>query len=214
MIKNNDCVKIEYDAYDSESMALFDTTSNATAKKHGLLQEGKNYGPIKLIVGKGFAIKGLEESLIGKKEGESYEIKIPASKGFGIWTQNLTENLKISAFTDKKINPVKGMFVNINGRIAKIAFVGNRLVKVDYNHPLSSKDLLYKVKVLKIITDEKDIIDCAIEGLIGENAKSEIIGEELIIKSKVEMPKEYQSLLEKELKIITNKGYKIAFKTE
>ncbi len=214
MIKNNDCVKIEYDAYDSESMALFDTTSSATAKKNGLEQEGKNYGPITLIIGKGFAIKGLEESLIGKKEGENYEVKIPASKGFGIWTQNLTENLKISAFIDKQINPVKGMFVNIDGRIAKIAFVGNRLVKVDYNHPLSNKDLLYKVKVSKIITDEKDIINCAIEGLMGEGVKYELIGEKLAIKSNVQLPEEYQKMLEKELKTIINKGYKVAFKKE
>jgi peptidylprolyl isomerase len=214
MIKENDCVKIEYDAYDSESMALFDTTSKETAKKHGLEQEGKNYGAIKLIIGKGFAIKGLEESLIGKKEGDNYEEKIPAIKGFGIWTQNLTENLKISAFTDKQINPVKGMFVNIDGRMARIAFVGNRLVKVDYNHPLSNKDLLYKVKVIKIITDEKDIINCAIEGLMGEEVKSEIIGEELVIKSNTPIPEDYQKLLEKELKTIINEGYKVAFKKE
>jgi len=214
MIKNNDCVELEYDAYEAESKALFDTTNAQTAKKHGLEQEGKSYKPAKIIIGKGFIVKGLDESLIGKKEGESYTVNVPAIKGFGIWSAKMTENLKLSTFIEKKINPVKGMFVNIDNRMAKILFVGDRLVKVDYNHPLANKDLIYEVKVKKIITDEQDIANCAINGLLGDDFSAKLEGKELKIKGKAKIPEELREIMEKSIKEMLKKDYKLVFETE
>jgi FKBP-type peptidyl-prolyl cis-trans isomerase 2 len=214
MIKNNDCVEIEYNAYDAETKALFDTTSNAAAKKHGLEQEGKKYSPINIIVGKGFVIKGLDESLVGKKEGDEYNIAIPAEKGFGIWSSKLTENIRINTFIEKEINPVKGMFVNIDGKMARVSFVGDRLVKVDYNHPLANKSLIYEVKVKKIIEDEKERAECIVSNVFGDNFKASLNGDELKIKGKAEIPKQLRELMEKELKEMLKKDYKLVFETE
>ncbi|MFA5333730.1 MAG: FKBP-type peptidyl-prolyl cis-trans isomerase [Candidatus Nanoarchaeia archaeon] len=214
MIKNNDCVTIEFNAYDAQNRALFDTTSQAVAKKHGLEQEEKTYTPIDIIVGKGFVVKGLDESLIGKKEGDSYEVTIPAIKGFGLWSSKLTENIRINTFIEKEINPVKGMFVNIDDRMAKISFVGDRLVKVDYNHPLCNKDLIYEVKVKKIIEDEEERARCVINNVFGNNFKASLKGNELKIKGKTQIPKQFQELIEKELKEMLKKDYKLVFETE
>ncbi|MFA5333767.1 MAG: FKBP-type peptidyl-prolyl cis-trans isomerase [Candidatus Nanoarchaeia archaeon] len=214
MIKENDCVEIEFNAYDAENKALFDTTSQAVAKKYGLEQEEKTYNPITIIVGKGFIVKGVDESLIGKKEGDSYEITIPAEKGFGLWSSKLTENIRINTFIEKEINPVKGMFVNIDDRMAKISFVGDRLVKVDYNHPLCNKSLLYEVKIKKIIEDEEQRAKCVISNVFGDNFKASLKGDELKIKGKTQIPKQFQELIEKELKEMLKKDYKLVFETE
>lgn len=214
MIKDNDCVTIEFNAYDAENKALFDTTSQAVAKKYGLEQEEKSYSPITIIVGKGFVVKGLDGSLIGKKEGDSYETNISAEKGFGIWSSKLTENIRINTFIEKEINPVKGMFVNIDDRMAKISFVGNRLVKVDYNHPLCNKDLIYEVKVKKIVTDDEERVKCVISNVFGDNFKASLKGDELKISGKTEIPKQFQDLMAKELKEMLKKDYKLVFETE
>jgi FKBP-type peptidyl-prolyl cis-trans isomerase SlyD len=214
MIKDNDCVTIEFNAYDAENKALFDTTSNAVAKKHGLEQEGKLYSPVTIIVGKGFIVKGLDESLIGKKEEESYEITIPAQKGFGVWSSKLTENIRINTFIEKEINPVKGMYVNIDEKMAKISFVGNRLVKVDYNHPLCNKNLFYEVKVKKIVKDEEKRVKCVISNVFGDNFKASVKDDELKIKGKTKIPKQIQELIGKEIKEMLKKDYKLVFETE
>ena len=211
MIKTLDCVEIEYNAYDSETKAMFDTTSDAVAKKNGLSQEGKKFKPIKLIVGKNFIVQGLDESLIGKKEGDSYTINIPSAKGFGVWTSKLTENIKLNVFTEKKINPVRGMFVNIDNRMAKVAFVSNRVVKVDYNHPLSGKDLIYEVKVTKMLNSDAEKIECFINNLLGDSFKVNIKGEEVKINSKIEVPEQLKEMLKKELKEMLKKDCELVF---
>jgi len=214
MIKNNDCVEIEYDAFDADTKALFDTTSNATAKKHGLETDGKTYSAVKIIVGKNFVVKGLDESLVGKKAGEEYKITVSPEKGFGLWTAKLTENLRINTFIEKEINPVKGMFVNIDNRMAKISFVGDRLVKVDYNHPLANKNLLYEVKVKKIIEDEEEKVKCVISNVFGDSFKASLKGDELKIKGKTEIPKQFKEMVQKEIKEMLKKDYKLVFETE
>lgn len=214
MIKENDCVKLEYDAYEAENNRLFDTTNNDTAKKHGLEQQEKEYKPIQIIAGKGFIVKGLDESLIGKKKGDKYEIKIPVEKGFGKWDTKLTENIRTNVFLEKNINPAKGTFVNIDGRMAKIVFASNRMVKVDYNHPLSGKDLIYKVRILDESNDEKSVIDCMISNLLSDEFKAKIDGKSVKISGKMEIPKEFLDLISKELKEILKKDYELSFEKD
>ena len=56
----------------------------------------------------------------------------------------------------KGINPYVGAELEIDGKPAIVRSVGAGRVQLDYNHPLAGRNILYKVKVTKNISDEKD----------------------------------------------------------
>ena len=62
---------------------VFDSSIQADAQKAGLNQPGRNYEPLKVIVGTGGVIKGWDEGLLLLNEGSKAEFIIPSSLGYG-----------------------------------------------------------------------------------------------------------------------------------
>ncbi len=54
------------------------------------------------------------------------------------------------------MNPVPGMKISSNGSTGKILTVNGGRVKVDFNHELAGKDLIYDVEVTEIIDDVEE----------------------------------------------------------
>jgi len=138
--------------YVVESNEVFDTTIEEEAKKAGLYKAEHIYEPIVVAVGKGWVVKGLDESLIGRKEGEEYTVEVPAEKGYGE-----RDPKKIKVFTEKRLRElgVKGRLspgevVLVNGVPAIVRVVSSGRVLLDFNPPLAGKALKYKVIVRKI----------------------------------------------------------------
>jgi FKBP-type peptidyl-prolyl cis-trans isomerase 2 len=52
-----------------------------------------------------------------------------------------------------------GLYVTVNDRIGIIRTVNGGRCLVDFNHPLSGKELVYKIKPLKKITDKKKQVE-------------------------------------------------------
>jgi len=58
----------------------------------------------------------------------------------------------------KGVNPYVGAELEIDGRPAVVRSIGAGRVQVDYNHPLAGRQIVYKLKVVEHVTDEKDKI--------------------------------------------------------
>ncbi|PIU62787.1 peptidylprolyl isomerase [archaeon CG07_land_8_20_14_0_80_38_8] len=212
MIKENDCVKINYNAYVKESKSLFDTTSEAVAKEMGIYQQGNEYEPIRVIVGRGFVVKGLDKSLENREAGGKYEIIVPASEGFGDWTNKLTENIKMKSFRDKGINPETGMLINVDNKIGRVMFVSRgRFAKLDYNHPLAGKDLIYDVEILEILEKPEDKVNTIVYSLLGKQAKISFEEKNIGIKTAAEIPENLKKAVEELVKETLKKGYTLSF---
>lgn len=62
---------------------VFDTSVEKVAKKNGLFIPGKTYNPLKITVGKGDVIKGLDDGVVGMKVGQTKTLTIPPEEGYG-----------------------------------------------------------------------------------------------------------------------------------
>jgi len=153
-IKEGDFVNIDY--VGEVDGKIFDLTDEKLAKEKGLYEENKKYGPVTIVVGAGHVIKGLDESLIGKNVGDEYEVDVPPEKGFGKKNPKLLKIIPERVFKEQKLTPHAGMAVTVNGLLGYIISVSGGRVIVDFNHPLASRTLHYKVKINKLIDDKKE----------------------------------------------------------
>ena len=66
-------------------------------------------------------------------------------------------------FKRQGMTPVQGMKIQSEGATGKILTVNGGRVKVDFNHELAGKDLVYDVEVTEVIDDEEEKIKSMIE---------------------------------------------------
>lgn len=138
-VNENSVVTIEYTGK-LEDGRVFDTT------------EGKK--PFKVALGKGLIIKGLEKALVGKKEGDEFDVALKSDEAYGPKREGLTQELPKNSLPEK-IPREKGVVMQLSypdGKnvLATIVDVKDDKVKVDLNHPLAGKDLNFHIKVLKV----------------------------------------------------------------
>jgi len=152
VFQNGDFVEIEYTGMIKEGSVVFDTTSEEVAKEKGIHNPRVRYGSISVCLGEGHILSGLDRQLIGKDVGE-YKFEIPAESAFGKKSAKLLRLIPQKVFTQQKIQPFTGREVNIDGMNGIVRSVGGGRTIVDFNHPLAGKDLVYKVNLIRQVTD-------------------------------------------------------------
>lgn len=118
-------------------------------------------GPIQFLHGYGNIIPGLESQIEGMKLGEEKEILVKAEHAYGSYDPDLEVDFPLSSFPEnfeiKLGHPMR--MQDDKGRIfTGIAIaISDETVKLDLNHPLAGKDLLFKTKIkaLRHATDEE-----------------------------------------------------------
>jgi FKBP-type peptidyl-prolyl cis-trans isomerase 2 len=154
-VKENDFVEIEYTGKTKDDNYIFDTTNEKTAKENGLYDPRMmTYGPITICVGQHQVLEGLDKNIAGKETGKKYTVNLVAAEAFGKKDPKLLKIVNTNIFKKEKINPMPGLQVNIDGTIRTIKTVTGGRTIVDFNHPLSGKDISYELKVNSIVTDD------------------------------------------------------------
>jgi FKBP-type peptidyl-prolyl cis-trans isomerase 2 len=202
-IKKKDFIEIEYSGKTKDENIIFDTTNEEVSKKNNIHSEYSIYGPIIICVGEGQLLKGLDHRLEGQEIGE-YVFELKAEEAFGKKNAKLIKLVPISKFKDQGIRPEQGMQLNVDGNVCTIKSVSGGRILVDFNHPLSGKDLVYDIVVKRIVTDNKEKIKSLLNVIlsIGEkDAKIEINESEAKIKlKKKDIPKEVLDKMAEEIK--------------
>ena len=168
-IKKHDFVEIEYTGTLKEDNEVFDTTKEDVAKKQGFYRKGATYSPLVVCVGEQFLVKGLDECLIGKEIGKEYTVDISPEQGFGKKDTKLLQMIPANKFRQSDVQPFPGLKVNVDDAIGTIKTVSGGRVMVDFNHPLSGRDLSYTFTVLAVIDNEKRKVDAYFRHLGLEN---------------------------------------------
>ncbi len=184
-MQDGDFVQIEFVGRVKNTGEIFDLTDEALAKKEGVYQKESKYGPSLVIIGAKSVIPGVEEKIKGMKVGEEKEFEVSPADGFGSREPKLVQILSFTKFIQQKVNPIPGAFVNIDGRNCKIQSVSGGRVRVDFNHPLANKTLLYKLKIINEIKDATERVQGLLKyfGIEG-NVKIETDKCEIALKQK------------------------------
>jgi FKBP-type peptidyl-prolyl cis-trans isomerase 2 len=210
-IKEKDFVEIEYNGKISDSGQVFDTTDDKIAKKEEIYNEKMDYGPVIVCIGEKHLLPGLDKQVIGKETGKEYTIKIPAENGFGRKSAKLLKLVPAKVFKQQQIQPMPGLEINVDGQPGIIRTVSGGRIIVDFNHPLASKDLEYKIKLNKIIKDTKKKLESLLKLELNiQDIKVEVKEGKATIKK--DFPKELQDNIKKRIKDLIPEIKGIEFK--
>jgi len=173
-IKKGDFVELDYDGYIKDDHLLFDTTDEKKAKEHGIFSQKAEYGKIIICIGEHQILPGIDKFLEGKEPGK-YEINLKAEEAFGKKDSKLLKLIPSSAFKKSEVKPMQGLQVNIDGMIGTIRSVNGGRIIVDFNHPLSGKEIKYELKVDRIVDSDSEKVSAIVNLALGINdSKAEI----------------------------------------
>jgi FKBP-type peptidyl-prolyl cis-trans isomerase 2 len=168
MMKEGDFVRVNYVGTIKESGLVFEVTDAEEAKKRGLFNPQNTYGTLPAIIGAGFVIKGLEDALRGLKLKEKKKVTIKAEDGFGKRDSKLVKIFPEAEFHKNNVVPYQGMPVTINNMMGRVLSNSGGRVKVDFNHPLAGKELIYDLEIADFIGKKEDKVNAVLEFYYGK----------------------------------------------
>lgn len=189
-LQKGDFIVVEYTAKVKETGEVFDTTIEETAKKEHLYKEGDIYEPKLVVIGEGWVLKALDESLAMMDPEKTAPVEISPDKAFGFRDPEKVKRVPLRQLLSKEINPVLGARIELDGKTATVRAVGAGRVLLDYNPPLAGKTLVYEVTVKKKLETDGEKIAALIHR---RTPAVEQVKFEFTIKAKtvsVEMPEE------------------------
>ena len=140
-------------------MGKIDLNSSVTVNYTGKLEDGTVFDtsltegrePLSVTLGQGALIPGFENSLIGMGVGESKTIEINPEDAYG----QINEEAFVDVPKDKVPENVEvGMMLQTFGpagvSVVKVLEINEETVKIDANHPLAGKKLIFDVEVLSL----------------------------------------------------------------
>ena len=138
-VKTGNTIKVNYTGK-FEDGTVFDTS----------LTEGRE--PLETVLGQGNLIPGVEKGLLGMNEGENKTIEIEPTEAYGEYLDGLVNVVPPTQMPEGvKVGDVlqsSGERGTINVTVKEITEQG---VKIDANHPLAGKKLIFDVEVLEVV---------------------------------------------------------------
>jgi peptidylprolyl isomerase len=157
-LQKSDFIIIDYVAKVKETGEVFDTTVEETAKKEHLYKEGDIVESKLVVIGEGWVLKALDESLVTIDVGKPSTVEIPPDKAFGQRDPEKVKRVPLRQLLSKDINPSVGMRIEYGGKNATVRSMGAGRVLLDFNPPLAGKTLVYDVTIKKKLeTNEEKI---------------------------------------------------------
>lgn len=202
-ISKNDFIEIEFTARIKVNNEVFDTTVLEDAKK-AKLREGRkesDFKPIKICVGQGMVVKGMDDNLVNKEIGKEYEVELKPRDAFGDRNPALVRTVPLSVFSQKGVEPVAGAMLNIDNMLVRISAVTSGRVIVDFNNPLAGKDIVYKFKIVGKIDDLKEKVEVLANFFLGKT-DVKLEGNKATLEAEILLPEGFLAEFKKKLKDI------------
>lgn len=194
-LKENDFIEVEYVGKVKGNDMVFDTTDEKLAKESGIHNPNASYGAVVICLGNGQLLKGLDAGLIGKDVGK-HTIEISAEDGFGKKTAEMIQLIPTNKFKKEGLRPMVGMQINVDGMYGIVKSVSGGRTLVDFNHPLSSKELVYDITINKIVTDAQQKTEAFIRLALGMKDTTVTLAEgKATVTTGMELPAEAQKHL-------------------
>jgi len=160
--EKGDFVLIDYVAKVKETGEVFDTTVEDVAKKERLYKEGEIYEPKLVVIGEGWVLKALDESLLNLELNKAAPVEISPDKAFGNRDPEKVRLVPLRRLTAKGITPQLGMRLEFEGKLAIVRTLGAGRVQLDFNPPLAGKTLVYEVTAQKKLETKEEKLNALI----------------------------------------------------
>ncbi len=213
-VKKGDFIELEYTGK-LVSGKIFDTNVKAVGEKEHIHK--KEYTPLFVCVGEKFVIKGLDEKLESIEEGKDYTFEISAGEAYGKKNPKLVRVVSKALFTKQKMNPHPGMQINAEGMAGLVRSVSGGRVTVDFNHPLAGKDLVFDVKVVKLIKLANEKVDGLLNSFMGlpkDKYNLELKESKLKIETEIPIPDHMLSFVKEKISKLVPEVKSIEFSTK
>lgn len=201
-IKEGDWIELDFIGRVKRTGQIFDLTKEDVAKKEGLYQEQQEYRPLKVRIGSQQLLTGLDKATVGKDVGKTFKVIIKPEEAFGRRNPKLIQLTSLAKLRKKGVNPVPGMPLNVDGAMAYVRSVSGGRVILDFNHPLSGKELEYEVYPIRLIEKTEEKVKSIASLLLNFGEKDyeiKVTGEEVELKLKKDVPKNIRELFKKQL---------------
>ena len=131
-------------------VALDYTLTDAKGK---VVDTSKGGQPLTYIHGIGGIIRGLENALEGKAQGDAMKVTVKPEEGYGVRDESLVHLVPREAFKGAGLIEVGMQFEAQNGeqrRIITVVGFKDDKIKVDANHPMAGQTLNFDVTVVSV----------------------------------------------------------------
>jgi FKBP-type peptidyl-prolyl cis-trans isomerase 2 len=169
-IKKGDLIELDFIGTFKDSGEIFDLTIESEAKKNKIYDPNFKYKPMKAFVGAGQLLKGIDKKLVGSEIGKKMEFDLEPKEAFGSRNSKLIQLISLNKLRSKKVNPVVGMKLDVDGQQATVRSVNGGRVLLDFNHPFAGKEVHYMLKPIKVFSTIKDKVAFSTE-LLGFQAE-------------------------------------------
>ena len=157
-LQKGDFIIMDYVAKVKETGEVFDTTIEETAKKEHLYKEGDIFESKLVVIGEGWVLKALDDSLTAMEVGKPTVVEIPPEKAFGQRDAEKVKRVALKQLLARDITPSVGTRVEYGGKSATVRAIGAGRVLLDFNPPLAGKTLVYEVTLKKKLETKKEKI--------------------------------------------------------
>lgn len=136
--------------------------ANDTVRVHytGKLTNGEVFDsslerdPLQFTVGGGQMIKGFDEAVNGMEVKEKKTITIPSEEAYGTRNEDLIQEVS-KAELPADMKPEVGQTLVATNEAGQqthvlVAEVADEHIKIDANHPLAGKDLIFEIELVEI----------------------------------------------------------------
>jgi FKBP-type peptidyl-prolyl cis-trans isomerase SlpA len=116
--------------------------------------------PLSFVVGDGALDRGLELALIGLREGDHQTLTLMPGQAFGARDETAIQQVGRDRFpADMQLEP--GQIVGFGSQdgeelAAAVLEVGDREVKMDFNHPLAGREIVFECLILEVVDPAPD----------------------------------------------------------
>lgn len=200
--KLNDFVELSYTGYSKGE--VFDSNIEEDLKK--VNPKAKPRKTI-VVIGESMVVKGLDNALVEKEVGKDYVVTLQPKDGFGERDRNMMKTIPLKVFTSQQINPYPGAVLDMDGMIAKIISISGARVLTDFNNPLAGKEISYKFKVVRILTDDKEKAQALFENMFRFVPEFDITATDLTIKGPKPL-EQFVATFKDKVKTLLNKDLK------
>ncbi len=138
--------RIEYTGRIKESQEIIDESKNAP-----------------IILGSDWLWPALNDVVKEMKEGEEKSVELPPEKTFGPRMPELIKMVPEREFKKHDTEPMPGMWITADNMRGKVLSVSGGRVRVDFNHPLAGKVLVYSIKVKEAVEKLEDKVKCVVD---------------------------------------------------
>ena len=124
--------------------------------------------PASFRMGDGSMLPGFEETLIGLAPGVEQEKLVPAEKAFGAVNPKNLQSFPVEKFQhlleDDLIPTEPGSVVSFKDPAGfdlpgVVRSIDEQFIKVDFNHPLAGKDIVFRVRILSVLPPTVDTVE-------------------------------------------------------